>query len=472
MQKNVCSTMSFFMLMLISANPCLAQDSVTGGDAGSITLDAAADAPAAPQSPFPPEVTAAIEKFKERDFSGAEALLKEAVAANPKLPPAGVLMGTLYFRANQAARARASFEQAVRDNPDDPEAYVVFGENALQQRRITDAILLFEKANAIAKSYSKNADRKKNMIVRSLNGMAAVQEARGDLAAAETALNQVLATDSANVNAMTRLGRVLFSKGTKADEQKAYETFKKLYEIDPMKMTRFEINMARLYQSQGKGSQAAKLIKLALDRDGSTLSTVLAAAQWALETGDVNFAEEIASKAEGLDANSMQVHLLKGIIGRMKGDYVAAEQSLRKAQTLKPSNAVVLNQLALALGAQEDEEKLKQGFEFSQMSTRLFPDARQPIGRECGVTLSWILSRLDKQDAAMKQLQNTLQNGPVGPDASYHAAEVLHKGGRSDMATQLLKAAIENSRGVFPSKQRAEDLLRKVGGTLGTPAGP
>ena len=64
----------------------------------------------------------------------------------------------------------------------------------------------------------------------------------------------------------------------------------------------------------------------------------------------------------------------------------------------------------------------------------------------------------------LKQLQKMLQNGPVGTDASYFAAEVLHKGGRSDMATQLLKQAIENGRGVFPSKQMAEDLLRKING--------
>ena len=469
MLKNVCSKLVLLLLIMAGSNFCSAQDATDPGDAGSITLDAASDTPATPQSPFPPEVTAAIEKFKTRDFKGAEAMLKEAVAANPKLPPAGVLMGTLYFRANQPNAARAAFEQAVRDNPEDPEAYVVFGENALQQRRITDAILLFEKANSVASAYSNNADRKKNMVIRSLNGMAAVSEARGNYDAAETALNKVLSTDPVNVNAMTRLGRVLFSKGTKADEQKAYETFKKLYEIDPMKMTRYEINMARLYQGKGQGGQAEKLIKLALQRDGSTISTVLAAAQWALETGKVEFAEEIAQKAEALDSESMQVYLLKGIIGRMKGDFVGAESSLRKAQTLKPSNAVVLNQLSLALGSQVGEEKLKQGFEFAQMATRLFPDARQPIGRECGVTLAWILSRLDKQDAAMKQLQNTLQNGPVGPDASYHAADVLHKGGRSDMATQLLKAAIENSRGVFPSKQRAEDLLRKIGGSVPAP---
>lgn len=431
------------------------------GQTGDITLDAAATDGAPQQSPFPPEVQAALEKFKARDFAGAEALLKEASAANPKLPPAGVLLGTLYFKANQPNAARAAFEQAVRDNPGDPEAYVVFGENALQQRRFTDGILLFEKAAAVGESYTQNPERQRNMQLRAQNGIAAVAEARGDFAASEAALNKVLQTDSANVAAMTRLGRVLFSK---KDEQGAYDAFKKLYEVDPVKMTRYEINMARLYQADNQPGKAEKLINLALERDGENLATVLACGQWALETGKVDFAQTIADKAGKVDDESMQVHLLKGLIARMKADSGTAETAFRKAQTLKPSNAIVLNQLAIALGSQESEEKMKQAFEFSQMATRLFPDSRSPIGRECGVTLAWVLSRLDKKDAALKQLQMAVQNGPVGPDASFFAAEVLHKYGRSDTAIQLLQGAIESGKGVFPAKKQAEDLLRKIRG--------
>ena len=464
------SKLTCLIPVLLAAGLCTAQDTgaATGdaGDAGSITLDAAGDAAAMPEkaSPFPPEMQAAIDKFKTRDFKGAEAMLKEMVAKNPAYPPSGVFLGRLYAGIKQPAAARAAFEQAVRDNPDDPEAYVVFADSALQQRRFTDAVLLYEKGNAIANSYTTNETRKKSLQVRSLNGIAAVTEARGDFPGAEASLNKVLAMEPLNPAALNRLGRVLFQKGTKADEQKAYETFQKLYETNPAKMTRHEINMAKLYQGKGQGKQAEKLVKLALQRDGKNLVTVLSAAQWALETGNADFAEEIATQAKAIDAKSAQVQLLSGIIARMKGDYAKAETELRQGQTLAPSNVMVLNQLALALGSQEDKAKIEQAVEFSQMATRLFPDARQAIGRECGVTLSWILSRLGKQDVALKQLQNMLQNGPVGTDASYYAAEVLHKSGRSDMATQLLKSAIENGRGVFPARKQAEDLLRKING--------
>ena len=148
----------------------------------------------------------------------------------------------------------------------------------------------------------------------------------------------------------------------------------------------------------------------------------------------------------------------------MQSDSGAAEAAFRKAQTLKPSNAIVLNQLAIALASQESEEKKTQAFEFAQMANRLFPDSRSPIGRETGVTLAWVLMRLDRKDAALKQLQMSVQNGPVGPDASFFAADVLHNYGKSDTAIQLLQSAIESGRGVFPAKGQAEDLLRKIRG--------
>ena len=232
-------------------------DAVAGDAAGSITLDASGEAATpANTSPFPPEMQAAIEKFKQRDFKGAEAMLKEAVEGKPSLPPAGVFLGRLYAQIKQPAAARTAFEQAVRDNPDDPEAYVVFADSALQQRRFTDAILLYEKASAVANSYSKNETRKKGLQTRSLNGIPAVSEARGDFDNAEASLRKVLASDPLNPAALSRLGRVLFQKGTKADEQKAYETFQKLYETDPQKMTRHEINMAKLYQGKDQTKQA------------------------------------------------------------------------------------------------------------------------------------------------------------------------------------------------------------------------
>ncbi len=443
-------------------SPAYSQDDAdTLGDIAIETAEAATTA-----QPYPPEVQAAIDKFKAGDFLGAKSLLTTACQQNSKLSPPGVLMGTLFFQTRQPVRARAAFEEAVRDNPGDPEAYVVFGENALQQRRFTDAMLLFEKGAEVAKSYDKNPERQRNLTVRAMIGVGAVAEARGDYAKSETALKAALALDATSVAAMSRLGRVQFQQkdSDKKYLQDAYDTFKSLYNIDPKKMTRYEINMARLYQQDGQTAQAKKLIQLALDRDGDNLATQLAAAQWAIETDDLDMAKKAAAKALELDPDSMEARFAEGLIGRVTEDYPAAEAAFREAQKIKPSNAVVLNQLAISLASQDDREKQEKAFEFAQMGTRLFAQRNVLISRECAVTLAWVMDRLGKKEAAMKQLQAALQAGPVGPDASYFAAYVLHDNGRSDAALKLLQNAIESGTGVFPSEKQADELIKTIRG--------
>ncbi len=432
---------------------------------GEIAIEAAPDTSTADDAANRyPQIKAAFELFKNKEFQEAEDLLKQTCADNRELPPAGVIIGTWYFKSQAPALARAAFERAVRDDPSDPEAYVVFGDNAIQQRRFTDAILLYDKANEVLVSYDANPQRKTNLGIRAASGRAQVLEAREQWEDAEKALRSVLDKDAENLGAMMQLARVLFMQGGSANEQAAYDIFKKMYSINPEQAGRYELNMARLYQQDGRDKNAEKLVLLALKNDPDTLRTQLSAATWALELGKMDIAKSTAAAALALDKENVQVRLLQGVIARTEGDFAGAEEAFRAALAASPSNAAVLNQLAITLATQDSVDKRKQAAEFAQMATKLFPDARNSVGRESAVTLAYVLLQLDKADAAKQQLMTALQGGGVTGDAAYFAAAIFHATGQSDVAVRILEDALENSRGLFPMRPQAEALLQKIKG--------
>ncbi len=452
---------------------------------GSIGADVAADTSASTTAETVnqmPELKAAYALFVNQQFQDAEDKLTELCRANPKLPPPGIILGTWHFKAKQPGFARAAFERAVRDNPEDPEAYVVFGDNALGKRRYTDAILLYREALKHLETYNGIPERKKTLLLRANGGAAAVFETRENWAKAKAALTKVLAIDPNNVVALTRMGHVLFREGEEAADagndalskkrlNEAYEVFQRVYETDPSKMVRYEINMARLYQATDKDKNAEKLYLKALERDPQGLQTHLAVAQWGLETGRMDLVKKVSAAAEAIDPNAVAVLILKGVLNRSQENYPQAEAALRKAHVEAPSNPIVLNQLALCVGSQDGEEKLKQALEFSQMATRMFPDDNQPFGREAKVTLAWLLNkRSGGKQQAVQVLTQALRAGPVGPESAYFAAVIFADNGKPDIARQMLESALKNTKSIFPARKLAEAMLQKLKATAGSEA--
>ena len=97
------------------------------------------------------EITNAIARFSDRDIDGCMAILERAKSNNPKLPPPGVMMATLWLSANQLAPAREALEATVVKFPADPEAYLKLADLA---RRITMAQLLSSLSRSCTKQRS------------------------------------------------------------------------------------------------------------------------------------------------------------------------------------------------------------------------------------------------------------------------------------------------------------------------------
>ena len=140
----------------------------------------AATTPAQPQQSL--DLTEAETEFKKGNFAGAVKALQEAGKKDPDQPPAQVLMSQMFLQAKMKPEIRKALEQAVTEAPTDPEAYMILGDIALGERHITEAQLLYQKANDLMGEFNKSTKRKAFLQPRILYGLAEVAISHKDWA--------------------------------------------------------------------------------------------------------------------------------------------------------------------------------------------------------------------------------------------------------------------------------------------------
>ncbi|NCX99980.1 MAG: hypothetical protein EBX35_15755, partial [Planctomycetia bacterium] len=206
------------------------------------------------------DINNAISRFRDRDIDGCRAILERAKSNNPKLPPPGVMMATLWLGVNQLGPARAELEDTAVKFAGDPEPYLMLGDLAFQDRRVTDAAVLFDKATNLAATFSENAKRKRDFDVRCSAGNAAVAEARRQWETAQKYLQGWLELDPDSTSAHQRMGVVLFQLGK---EQESLAQFREARKLDD-KALQPELALARLYDEAKKRDVAKRLIEQAV----------------------------------------------------------------------------------------------------------------------------------------------------------------------------------------------------------------
>ena len=194
------------------------------------------------------DINNAIARFRDRDIDGCRAVLERAKSSNAKLPPPGVMMAMLWLSVNQLQPARGELEDTAVKFPADPEPYLMLGDLAFQERRVTDASVLFDKATALTGSFEENAKRKRDFEIRCNAGSAAVAEARKQWETAQKHLAKWLELDPDNASAHQRMGIVLFQVGKEQDALNSFREAKKLDE----KAVQPELALARLYDDARK----------------------------------------------------------------------------------------------------------------------------------------------------------------------------------------------------------------------------
>ncbi|MDY0167117.1 MAG: tetratricopeptide repeat protein [Thermoguttaceae bacterium] len=409
------------------------------------------DAPATPEQAIP-EVTEAVERFKQQDFGGALDLLKKAAGQNADLPPAQIVMAQLFSQANQGNAVRVSLERAVVEAPEDPEAYVIMGDIAMAQGRVTEASLLYDKAQALLANFTKSDRRKAILDARNMSGLAAVAEARGDWETAEKRLTAWQKLDPKNAVCLQRLARARFQQRSPGD---ALKLLREAATLDENVLTP-EAQLARFYHEFGDQKNAQIWIDGAIKVAPKDVRTRLVAAQWYLETNQLEKASKEAQEATQLDPKSLEAKLFRGVVALFLKDYKSAETYFEQAHLQSPGNFAASNNLALALIEQDDDQKRRRALEYATANARQNPRATEALS-----TYGWVQYKLGNVDEADRVLQGAAGTGTLSPDTAYYLAVVSAEKGRKEQAVQLLNAAL-NTTQPFSQRQEAKVLLDQL----------
>src|SRR5262245_60703456 len=159
------------------------------------------------------EIDKAIECFQRRDYDRCFELLKGASKKDANLSSARLMLAKLFLLENELARGRATLEQAALENKEDPETYIVFGYLALEEGRLTDALLQFDKAVALLSSGRLTDQRTRAYRIQCHDGITVVAERRKDWSAAELSLSTWLQFEPKNGTARQHLGWAFFRLG-------------------------------------------------------------------------------------------------------------------------------------------------------------------------------------------------------------------------------------------------------------------
>jgi tetratricopeptide (TPR) repeat protein len=402
------------------------------------------------------EVTGAINRFRDRDIDGCRAILERAKSNNAKLPPPGVMMAMLWLSVNQLGPARAELEDCVVKFSKDPEPYLMMGDLAFQDRRVTDADMLFKEATRLAAEYTENAKRKRDFDIRCNAGSAAVAEARKQWELAQKHLQAWIDLDPDNASAHQRMGIVLFQL---SKPQEALEQFREAKKLD-QKAVQPELAMARLYDDAKKRDTAKKLIEAAIKEAPKDPAVLLAASQWYLGQNDLERAKAIAEDALKLDAKSLEGRVVRGAIARVARDYATAEKFFYDAHVQSPGNFPASNSLALVLIESDDKDSRQRALEMAEANVAMHRE-NSPQQVNALTTLAWVYYKLGRREDAEKILAQITQNNALTTDGAYYVAKLLSDRGEKDRARKILEEVLANEP-MFATRPDAVDLLAKL----------
>ncbi len=402
------------------------------------------------------EITGAIERFSNRDIDGCRAILERARNNNPKLPPPGIMMATLWISANQLQAARAELEETAVKFAGDPEPYLMLGDVAFQERRITDSAVLFDRATQLTAAFDENPKRKRDFEIRCNAGTAAVAEARRQWDLAQKHLRVWLTLDPDNAGPHFRLGNVLFHLGK---ETEALEQFKEARKLDA-KAIQPELALARLYDEDRKRDVARKWIESALKASPDDPGVLLASAQWYLGQDDLKMAQTIAERALKLDSKSLDAKIVRGVIARVARDYSTAEKFFNEAHVQSPGNFAASNSLALVLIESPEGEDQQRALEMAEANVARYRE-NSPQQVNALTTLAWVYYKLGRREDAEKILDQIARNNALTSDGAYYVSKLLADRGDKDRARTILEEVLTNEA-VFATRPDAVDLLSKL----------
>ncbi len=287
--------------------------------AGSLTAPALAVMPVASPAPAPasaapaaaatPDAATFLDiargKVAAGDTKGAIAGLAPYVDEHPKDAAAGRLLGDLYFRVPDYAKAEKVWKAIVALSPDDRETHSRLGSLYAAQDRVSDAIYEFQRSLPSRTGYA---------------GLVMIHKRAGDLPQYIAKLQYATEKSPFDAGAWTDLGQ---ARRSLREYDAALEAFTRVVGIRPGSCTA-RLDLANVLVDVHRVDPAIAHLKACLKNDASFYPAVVNLGEAYLEKGDPATARPYLDRALVLRPEGTEALVDIGYVYDMSGDWKTA----------------------------------------------------------------------------------------------------------------------------------------------------
>lgn len=395
-----------------------------------------------------------LRAFRARDQGECLAALERLRKKHPGLPPARLMLGRMFLAHGQLGPTRQNFEIAASEAPGHPEIYLAFGALAVNEGRMTDALVHLERAAATARPSNWPTEQVRKFDIEVASGLAIVFESRQDWRSAVGRLSRLDELDPKNAMTLQRLARARFRQ---EEVSSATELLRQARKADPQ-LPPADIALAGLYAEVGDRAKSRQLLEQGMQAHPDDPHYARELAAVFMMQGEDKSAMEMVRRAQQLGDKSKELRMTFALVARRTGRLVDAITSLESIRREEPTDFETANQLALALIASNDQSKRQAALRLAESNARLFPGRGDALS-----TLGWVYFQLGRQKEGENILRASASKGQVRTETAYYLARVLAKTANkadAEAARNLLRNLMKQP-GLFILRPEAEKWLEE-----------
>jgi predicted Zn-dependent protease len=406
----------------------------------------------APQPTPSADEQKAREAFAAGKFDDALKLLQSVAKTNPAGMPPKVTLSRWFLEAKKGREARILLEQAAAEDPAHPDVLLTNALYAINEGRLTDAILSCEAALNAAGFERWNVDTRKRFQREARLGLVAALERRGQFAAVKEHLAALLKDDPKNPKLRVSLAQANFVLG---NPDEALADLHAARKDDPTREPP-ELTMGQWWARKADFTKAEDWFQKAAQANPASALVHRVYAGYLLDRGKPELAKGHLAAAEKSEPNARDTKALVGLMARYNKDMATATKLFEELVREYPADGFATANLALVLAESVDANQKRRAVELAKVFA-----SQNPQSAEAAAIYGYCLYRGGQLAEAEQALALAASAGQATLDTAYFLACVLNEKGKVEDAHKLLKEALAG-QGAFVYRKDAEKLFAEL----------
>ena len=377
----------------------------------------------------------ALAQLLNNDFGKAVRSLNRALALDPNLAEAILLLAELNIRKSNPSPAITSLTQLVKQRPQIAQAHLLLANAYLVQKNPDEAVAVYKR---MAGFFPKNPQ------VPLLMGSVLAQQNKRTEARQAFATSLELASDY-----LPALEQLVDLDIVDKQFTNAMERVKQQMEKKPGAAEMWLL-LAKVHLAQGEVNQAESALLKAIGMDPDLRDAYLLLAELYVTSNRHQQALDKLVRLVG-KTNDVPALMLIGMIHEQSRSFSAARESYEKLLAINPKFSPALNNLAYLYS--EHFGQLDKAYLTAEKARQLLP-----YDPHIADTLGWILYKKGEYPRALGLLQESAWKLPVEPEVQFHLGMTHYLMGEEETARLALERALQGNK-EFPGKEEGRRRL-------------